>query len=183
MRRVLQESRDRILAMSLIHQKLYQSTNLSRINFADYARELVRALLLVYGDTAARVTLVIPPSEVTLDVSQAVPCGIIIHEVVSNALKYAFPHERRGTIHVELQQDSDNQCHLLFWDDGVGLPPDFETRARSSLGTTLIKRLADQLQGTLEYHSSPQGVRYHLTFPQPIPTTQTQNNTEKAGIV
>ncbi|NOT58276.1 MAG: PAS domain-containing protein, partial [Deltaproteobacteria bacterium] len=165
---VLQESRDRIVAMSLIHQKLYRSTNLSRINFTDYARDLVTTLFRSYGVTTARVSLVIPDSDMTLAINQAVSCGIIINEVVSNALKYAFPHDRHGTLFIECQQDPHHRYHLILRDDGVGLPADFETRSQLSLGITLIKRLTEQLHGTLNYSSSAQGTVYHLTFTHPM---------------
>jgi two-component sensor histidine kinase len=92
---------------------------------------------------------------------------LIINEVTSNSLKYAFPDKRSGTIRIEFRQDSTERFHLIISDNGVGFPADFNARRRSSLGVTLIDRLVEQMRGTLERSSSPQGTQYHLSFLQP----------------
>jgi PAS domain S-box-containing protein len=168
LRNMLQESRNRIVSMSLIHEKLYQVTDLARITFTDYARELAQALFRSYGVNQANVALTIKGNDLTLDINRAVPCGLIINEVVSNSLKYAFPKGRRGAIRLALRLDQAQQCHFILSDNGVGMPQDFESRPRSSLGLTLIERLAEQLQGTLERSSSAQGTTYRLTFPREV---------------
>ena len=165
---VLQESRSRILSMSLIHQKLYQSTDLAHIKFSDYARDLTQTLFRTYGVGPAKVGLSIEGNGLTLDIDHAVPCGLIMNEVVSNSLKYAFPQRRRGNVHIELQQDQTKQHHLILSDNGVGFPEGFDLRSRSSLGMTLIERLTEQLQGRMERQSSAQGTTYHIAFPKKL---------------
>ncbi len=182
-RSMLQESRNRIVAMSLIHQKLYQTTDFARIQFANYARELTLALLQSYGRTQAEVALTSESDDTTLAVTLAVPCGLILNEVVSNSLKYAFPDKRGGTIHIAFHQDATARYHLTMSDNGVGFPADFTTRRRSSLGITLIDRLVEQLRGTLERSTSPDGTRYHISFPQPKSTAdEAKDQPEEHGL-
>jgi two-component sensor histidine kinase len=164
---MLQESRDRIRAMSLIHQKLYQSADFARIQFAGYADELTREILRSHGVAQAKVAIEIEGNGLMLSLNHAVPCGLILSEVVTNSLKYAFPNNRRGTIRIALRQEAAGWCQLIISDTGVGLPVDFSTRRQSSLGVTLIERLVGQMQGKLERESSSAGTCYRISFPQP----------------
>lgn len=162
---LLLESQNRVTSMALIHEKLYRSPNLESIDFGDYARELAISLFQSYGVDQSRIDLVVDAQDQVLDVTVAVPCGLLINEIVSNALKYAFPGERRGAIRIEMKYDGSGRRYLILGDDGIGLPSDLEARMRSTLGITLIERLVDQFQGTLERNSSSLGTVYRILFP------------------
>lgn len=114
--------------------------------------------------TAGQVTLDVQAGDVVLSLGTAISCGLILNELVSNALKHGFPDGRSGTVHVELGEDPGGY-RLRVVDDGVGLPPDFDARHRRSLGSKLVARLAEQLGATLRRESSPLGTRYELFIP------------------
>jgi two-component sensor histidine kinase/CheY-like chemotaxis protein len=147
----LQDCRERIKTMALIHEKLYRSRDLARIDFGDYIKDLVKALFDAYG-TPSCVRLQVKTTEgVSLRMEQAVPCGLVLYELVSNSLKHAFPGNRRGEILVALAQESDGKTALRVKDDGVGLPEGLNIRTCPSLGLQLVGRLVDQMQGTVEF--------------------------------
>ncbi len=160
----IRESQNRVHSMALIHQKLYQSEQLSVINMSDYITEIVDYLIRSY-DRQNSVQKQISVAPIRLDVTVAVPLGLIINEVVTNSLKYAFATERRGMIRVELTQFDSQMYQLLIEDDGIGLPADFDPDLSRSLGMSLIKGLSIQLDGELQI-SQQNGVQISLTFPQ-----------------
>jgi len=162
---LLMESQSRVTSMALVHEMLYQSADLSRIPFASYARALGTSLISAFGVTAERVRLAVEAGDIALGVDVAVPCGLLLNEILSNSLKHAFPDDRRGTVAVVLELGADQQYHLRASDDGVGLPPDFEARQRPALGTKLIDLLADQLGGSVQRTSSKRGTRYEIAWP------------------
>jgi PAS domain S-box-containing protein len=159
------ESQNRIVSMALIHEKLYQSSDLVRITFADYAYELAHFLFQSFGVDQSQVALSVEANDLALDVDNAVPCGLIINEIISNSLKYAFPNGRKGSLRIKLDLEPADRFNLTLSDDGIGLPADFEMRSATTLGTKLIERLTEQIQGTIEYSSSSQGTRYVISFP------------------
>jgi two-component sensor histidine kinase/PAS domain-containing protein len=158
---LLRESQDRIRSMALVHEKLYRSRDLSRINFAEYVRSLTTSLAHSYIVSPAIRTRV-DIQDVYLDIDSAIPCGLIINELVSNSLKYAFPGGRAGEVCVSLSQ-SDGRYILVICDDGVGLPPGLDFRNTASLGLQLVNTLVSQLEGTIELDSSG-GTRFKITF-------------------
>jgi len=164
MLRIMRESQSRVKSMALVHEKLYQSHNLAEIDFGDYVRVLVSQLFRSYGIAQESVQMAINVDAVSLGVDRAIPCGIIINELVTNALKYAFPGGRKGKIDVELHSAAPGQIRLAVRDDGVGLPQNVEVQAADSLGLTLVRMLADQVQGQLTMPSRPEGVEFVLTF-------------------
>jgi two-component sensor histidine kinase len=147
---VLQESQNRIRSMALIHEKLYQSKDLSRVDFAAYISDLAHYLFGAYRSTAGQVKLNLDVRDVALEIDTAIPCGLIINELVSNALKHAFPEGRRGEIFVTLGK-TNGRYSLTVHDDGIGMPPDLDLSKVDSLGVLLITTLVDQLEGTLEW--------------------------------
>jgi len=163
-RELLRESTNRVASIALVHQRLYESADLSRIPFATYLRDLASSLWKAYGVGEASVGLRIAAGEVVLSVDTAVPCGLLLNEILSNALKHAWPDGRKGTIEVRLEV-ADGRCRLGVADDGVGLPADFAQRAGASLGSKLIERLVAQLHGTLQRESAATGTSYAVTFP------------------
>lgn len=194
---LLRETQSRVRAMALLHETLYRSTNLAHLNFATYLSTLCKHLLRSYGPETARLKLNLRVADVPLGLDHAVPCGLIINELVSNALKYAFPEGRAGEISLELEVDGAVRCPRLsvspepdtlkgghppgislndgpqtlvlrVTDTGVGLPPDFDLRRTRSLGLQLVFNLARQLRGTAEWEPGP-GTRVAITFPAPQP--------------
>jgi PAS domain S-box-containing protein len=158
---LLRDSRDRIRSMSFIHESLYQTKDLSSIDLADYIDGLSRNLVMSYS-LNGKVDLQTDLQRVHLVLDQAIPCGLILNELISNALKHAFPDDRNGTIRITLEQAGE-QVRITLSDDGVGLPPGFLPETHSNLGLELVDTLMGQLEGTM-VRQSADGVRYLLTF-------------------
>jgi PAS domain S-box-containing protein len=161
---VLRESQNRIKSMALIHEKLYQSKDMARVDFADYVRDLTTHLFRAYRRNAKAVTLQVNVSQdVRLGIDTAIPCGLIVNELVSNALKYAFPDGCAGEVRVELARNGGEGFALTVSDNGVGFPPDVDPRKTNSLGLKLVATLTDQLEGSVELDRSA-GTLYRITF-------------------
>jgi PAS domain S-box-containing protein len=146
---MFKESRNRVKSMALIHEKLYQSKDLARIDFAEYVRHLTTHLFRSYGVNTHAVSLKINIDKILLDIDTAIPCGLIVNELVTNSLKYAFPPGVIGEIRVDLRRENDGRLALLVSDNGAGLPADFDFRQTDSLGLQLVSTLTDQLEATL----------------------------------
>jgi PAS domain S-box-containing protein len=144
----LEDSQHRVHSMALIHETLYQAPDLARFHFAQYVEQLATYLFLAYTVPDAPITLHTQADDVALDLDRAIPCGLILNELLSNALKYAFPDGRAGEIRVELQAVA-GQVRLRVRDTGVGLPQGLEWRQPDSLGLQLVGLLTEQLGGTL----------------------------------
>ena len=161
---LLAESQNRVRSMALIHEKLYQTDNFSLINFPWYIQQLARHLWKSYQVRADRVQMQVKVDDLSLSLDQAVPCGLILTELLSNALKYAFPDEKKGEVVIELKRTCDGQQAVLaVRDTGVGLPAGLDSRPQR-LGLYLVQRLSHQLQGDLDVQSQV-GTRFQLTFP------------------
>ena len=162
---VLTESRDRVRSMALVHEMLYQSENLAQVDFGAYVRNLTGYLIRAYRTSSTRVALRSDVQDVTLGIDLAVPCGLIINELVSNALKHGFPDGRKGEITVKMRADS-STITLMVSDDGVGLPDGLEWQRTDSLGLQLVVMLVEQLEGGIELESNAETV-FRITFPRP----------------
>ncbi|GAB3800034.1 hypothetical protein GCM10028819_24540 [Spirosoma humi] len=158
----IRESQNRVHAMALIHQKLYQSNRLSSIPMAEYISEIVEYLMGTF-DIKASINKHIAVSPVDLDVTLAVPLGLIINEAITNSLKYAFPSGRSGNIQVELKRLDYQDYWLLISDDGIGLPTDLNPNRSRTLGMSLIRGLSKQLGGELQINQL-NGVQISLIF-------------------
>jgi two-component sensor histidine kinase len=158
----IRESQNRVHAMTLIHQKLYQSDRLAIIPMVEYIAEIIDYLITTFDrqDTVRKQILVTP---VELDITLAVPLGLIINEAVTNSLKHAFPAGRLGIISLELTKLAGHTYQLRISDDGVGLPADFSPTVSRTLGMSLIRGLSKQLGGTLEIIQN-NGVQISLAF-------------------
>ena len=143
---LLKQSADRVKAMALIHEKLYQSKDLTRIDFNEYIRSLVNHLLFGYGAPPGKINLNMKIDNIFLDVDTAIPCGLIINELLSNALKHAFPDDRHGEISISFTQDQ-GEFILIIADNGIGFPPGLDFKNSSSLGLQLVATLTNQLMG------------------------------------
>lgn len=168
-RKVLRDSQNRVRSMAIIHQRLYQSSNLAEINFAGYIEELLAQLSRSYGAAGKNLTLTSTAEDIFLGVDKAIPCGIIINELVSNALKYAFPDGRGGTVTVEFSQH-DQEISLAVVDDGVGMPESLDYQSTESLGLRLVNMLVEQVAGKLSMarnetgSASTPGTRWEVRF-------------------
>ena len=145
----MQQCQERVRSMALVHEKLYQRGDLSRIDFADYVRTLVSNLLASHSATAGAVRIEVTMPEFPVEIDFAIPCGLIVHELVSNALLHAFPAGRAGTIWVEGRTALEDRFVLAVRDDGAGLPATVDPFHPQSLGMQLVTSLAAQLGGQL----------------------------------
>jgi PAS domain S-box-containing protein len=161
---ILKESQSRVRSIALIHEKLYRSTELSKLYFAEYVRDLVTDLFRTYGITQKALNVTTTVEDVYLDVDTAIPCGLIINELVSNVLKHAFPEGSRGEVMVDLRPIGVKEYRLMVSDNGVGLPTDFEVSRSNSLGLKLVGDLTHQLDGSLDVRSGPAGTIFSITF-------------------
>jgi len=158
---VFQESQNRIRSMALIHEKLYRSSDLARVDFAEYIRNLSSFLIRSYRSRTVQLDL--QASDIYLSIDNAVPCGLIINELISNALKHAFVDGREGEIGVMMQQLVDQRIRLIVRDNGVGLPTDVDYMNTGSLGLQLVTMLVQQLDGTVEMRNN-NGAEFEITF-------------------
>jgi len=163
-REAIRNSQHRMFALSLIHQKLYQADSLSSIDTTAYIQELISYLLDEY-DGEDRVSMQLDLAPLHLDVSLAVPFGLIVNEAVSNTLKYAFPGKAKGAIKLSIRSTDQINYVMEIADDGIGLPHDYDPDTSGSLGTILMKGLSRQLGGQFEIRNAD-GVMVSLHFKQ-----------------
>ena len=149
--------------MALIHEKLYQSPDLSRVEFASYVRDLLSLLLRSYA-ARPRIELDTTIENATLSIELAVPLGLILNELISNCLKHAFPGGRAGRITVELRPFDATSLKLKVADDGVGFPAQVDFRTAETLGMQLVRTLTEQIGGGLELRRGA-GTEFAITFP------------------
>jgi PAS domain S-box-containing protein len=158
------ESQNRVKSMALIHEKLYQSQDLANIDFSDYIESLAHHLFHSYTANPDMVSLH-TDIDVSLDIDHAIPCGLVVNELLSNSLKHAFPDGRRGRITLYFKAQGSDFI-LRFSDDGVGLPKGLDFRNTDSLGLQLIMTLTNQLNGNVE-HRDIGGTEFEIHFPAP----------------
>jgi PAS domain S-box-containing protein len=160
---MFRESQRRIRSMALIHERLYQSSDLSRVEFSQYLRNLAIHLFHSYQVDSSRVRLTMDAEEVSLNINTAIPCGLIVNELISNALKHAFPNGRNGEVAIELHQiEGDGYC-LRVRDNGVGFPEGLDFRQTGTLGMQIIATLVNQIDGRLDLQSQD-GTSFTLEF-------------------
>lgn len=165
-RQLFVDSVTRVKSMALVHEKLYQSGDLSAVDFGVYARDLGADLVRAYGAHERRISLRTDIAPVGLDLDTSVSCGLIINELVSNAIKHAFPGGRGGHILVRLERAPGDLCVLSVRDDGVGMPPDIDIERTRSMGLRLVNGLARQVGGTASIVRD-HGAEVRVTFPLP----------------
>ncbi len=163
--RLFKESQSRIRSIALVHEKLYRSKDLVRIDFSDYVQDIVTNLFHLYGKDPATISLELDIDKLSMHVNTAIPCGIIINELVSNALKYAFPGDLNGRICIRLREDQDRRYVLTVSDNGVGFPKDLDFRNTETLGLQLVMTLTSQLGGTIQLNDG-EGTTFAVRFPE-----------------
>ena len=148
--------------MSFIHESLYQTKDFSQVDFEDYITGLTKNLLYSYSMISNQVALDLQVEKVYLSLDQAIPCGLIVNELVSNALKYAFPGEEKGTIGLKIREKG-TAVSMEISDDGIGLPEGYEISKGDSLGLQLVSTLTKQLDGEIKI-TSKKGTKYLIKF-------------------
>jgi two-component system, sensor histidine kinase PdtaS len=169
----LHDTRNRVQSMALLHETLYRAENLARVNFAAYVEDLCRQLWRSLGPEGERIAIRKRVAPIGLPLEQSVPCGLIINELVSNALKHGFPDARVGEITVELSPTNEQRLVLSVRDNGVGLPPGFDSELRATLGLQLVSLLAKQLGGQLTVgREDGAGALFSVVFSAPVNVTE-----------
>ncbi|BAY16224.1 signal transduction histidine kinase [Anabaenopsis circularis NIES-21] len=162
---IFQQSQQRIASMALVHEKMYQSPDLARIDFGEYIQDLVTSLFSSYEVYEGAISLRFNVDcQVLLGLDLAIPCGLIIHELVSNSLKYGFPNGGDGEIFIGISEKVEQQFTITVSDNGVGLPPNFNFKNTASLGWQLVDALTQQIAGNINIKINP-GVEFQITFP------------------
>jgi len=149
--------------MALIHEKLYTSEDLSHVDIASYIHSLTHQLITTYSTAASRVGMNIAITDIFLTITTAIPCGLIINELVTNALKHAFPKERDGTITVSMTPSNTDSLILTVSDTGIGFPKEVDFRNTATLGMQLVTSLVEQLEGTITLDRS-KGTKFRIEF-------------------
>src|SRR5262245_21427192 len=160
---LFRESESRIRSMAMIHEKLYQNESLSRVDFAEYLSSFSSLLFTTYVADPARVQLTTSLDPVFLDIDTALPLALIVNELVSNSLKYAYPDGRSGVVELSLRTDTENQYTLSIRDHGVGLPDGLDLNNKDTLGLHLVNILTAQLGAVLSVESNGQGASFEVT--------------------
>ena len=159
---IFKESQNRARSMALIHELLYRSSDLKRINFGDYIRTLTNELLRMYVTDPGRIKLNINVKDMMLDINTAIPLGLIVNELVSNSMKHAFPNDRNGKIDIEFKLENGNYS-MIVSDDGEGFPKDYDIEVSDSLGLRIVNSLTEQIDGQIELDGS-NGTKFIIKF-------------------
>jgi PAS domain S-box-containing protein len=163
-RAALKDLETRIRAMALVHEHLYHSSDLAKIGFKDYLKGLCEELFRTYGADGGKIRLEIDAEAVALDIERAIPCGLIINELLTNVIKYAFPGDRKGVLRVAIRNTSANEVEIVVSDDGIGIPETLDIRNAKTLGLQLVTTLAEnQLKGRIELERAG-GTRFGIRF-------------------
>jgi PAS domain S-box-containing protein len=163
-REALEECQSRVQAIALIHEKLHHTREYTRVPFSEYARSLASNIFDTSGTSPSRIALQMEIENISVPVDRAIPCGLILNELITNALKHAFPAERSGVVRVELRKTDTHELLLVVGDDGVGMMADFDPDTSSSLGMQLVSTLVEQLDGRLEIVRNC-GTTFRIEFP------------------
>jgi len=163
-RHALEECQTRVQAIALIHQQLYQSKDYARVPFSEYTKSLAANVFQATGVSPQSVSLKLAVEDLALPVDKAIPCGLILNELITNALKHAFPAGREGTIRIELGKIQNGRLVLCVSDDGIGLPKGLDAQTAGSLGLQLVRMLAKQVDAELEIGTLG-GTSFRLTIP------------------
>ena len=161
-RAALRESRQRVRSMALIHESLYRSENLASIRFKEYIDTVVKELRRSYDNAGVSISVDVEP--ILLEIGSAVPCGLIINEILTNALKHAFPGGRQGSVFLRMRRSGASRIELVVEDNGVGFPEGIDYRKVTSMGMTLVMSLAQQLDADIRMENAG-GTKYTVEFP------------------
>jgi two-component sensor histidine kinase len=162
-RDIFKDSQSRAKTMALIHEKLYQSKELKKLDVQDYMESLARDIYHAYIKDPQRIQLKLKVEKHMLDINTIIPLGLILNEILTNTFKYAFPGDSEGIVHIKFSKNEDKEFLLEVADNGVGLPPDFTLKKTGSLGMRLINSLTEQIKGEIDINSE-QGTQIRIKF-------------------
>jgi len=162
-RRLVKDAEDRIQAISLVHQMLYESRDLSRILIKDYVSELATLVYRSFGVSEERISLELQVDERSIALDTAVPIGLILNELMTNSMKHAFPNRRKGEIRISMAEDEAGACVLRYSDDGVGVPAGFDFYNGDTLGLKLVRSIGAQINGDVLFEANG-GVACSIAF-------------------
>ncbi len=166
--KLVADTEQRILTISLVHQKLYQSQDLSRISLQDYLQELAQLIIQGYTQSTQHISITVESEPLILLLDTAIPCGLIVNELLSNALKYAFPDNQPGKITIRVFRNTAANIEVSVSDTGVGVPSGFNFREQTSLGLRTVFAIGEQqLQGQIQF-TCTQGVTCTIEFPDTL---------------
>ena len=157
------ETQNRIRSMALIHDKIFRSKRMSEVDFGNYINSLIFELSNFYKIDPQRIRIHQTIEDFRLDISKAIPCGLIVNELITNAIKYAFPDKREGDILVSARPFGENKAKIQIRDSGIGVAPDLVFEETQSMGLRIVRILTEQLGGTIEI-SHKQGTSFTLIF-------------------
>ena len=162
---VLQDSQNRVQAMAMIHETLYSSDSLSSIDISSYFTKLVNGVMQSYGNNDRSVNFKVQTGNIKIDIKKATPLGLIVNELTTNILKYAYPDNEKGSFLIQLKSSGENKFELIISDDGIGIPEDFDWHHTDKLGIKLVKLMVEnQLNGSINVENS-EGTKYTISFP------------------
>lgn len=167
LKRIMGEARNRISSMALIHQKIYQSGNLSSVDFQAYIEQMAQSIEANFNNEKKRIMHHVNTNGIVLDIDTSIPLGLIINELLTNSYKYAFANRDSGTITISLREKDAEDLELHVSDDGAGLPVGFDPSTLNSLGLKLVKGLTSQLKGTIRFESN-KGTHAFIQFKKPV---------------
>ena len=161
---IFRSCKNQIISMALVHKILYRSKNLAKIDFHDYISNLTRKLFQSYGVNTDKINLKINIGEISLSVDTSIRCGLIVNELVSNSLKYAFPEEKEGEVKIELHSINENEFELTVSDNGIGMPKKIDIQKTETLGLKMVDIFVeDMLRGKIKLNRAA-GTEYRIRF-------------------
>jgi two-component sensor histidine kinase len=161
------DAQHRIITMGLVHEKLYRAENFSEIDVKEYIRDLVESVSSSYNPNPDKIKVVMDIDPVSINLDTMIPIGLILNELLTNSMKYAFPEKRKGTITIRLKKYSDAKFHFSIEDDGIGIPEHFDFENTQSLGLRLVQALSEQINGQLIIKNKI-GSSFTIEFPELI---------------
>jgi two-component sensor histidine kinase len=173
---ILKESRNRVKSLALVHENLYRSPDLGKIDISTYVKKLSWSLSSSYR-IKGHIALKVEADEIYLGIDMAIPCGLILNELITNSIKHAFPDGSSGEVSIDFRRNPDGRLILKVGDNGIGLPADIDIKKTRSMGLMLVSNLVSQLGGTLE-QSPGQGTRFEISF---LDTSRSCNKESKSA--
>lgn len=173
LKEILQKSQDRVRSMAMVHESLYRSDKFQEINFSDYIKKIAPQLINTYTINEIKPNLILELEDTFLDIESAIPCGLILNEILTNTLKHAFlSSSKKNEVLIRVKKLANNRTHIEINDNGVGLPENTESNTSNSLGLRLIHSLSRQLDGQFSMKSLATGTQATLIIPEKITTTE-----------
>ena len=162
--KLLKDMESRIQAMALVHEKLYKSKNMSKLDFKDYLLDLINNIMSGYGTSGDKIKLIDEMVNIEMLIDTAIPCGLVVNELVSNAVKYAFPGDKKGELRISLLRNTSGEIELIIADNGSGPAQNLNLESKDSIGLKIVKNIVEyQLMGTVELDNT-NGVKWTIRF-------------------